>query len=68
MWLADRRHRVAGQADFAPISGVVEAAASPLQVPPAALEAAPVAIVETTTVETTTTETTIYIDSSSMRA
>ncbi|MDQ6639353.1 MAG: hypothetical protein M3Z15_06755, partial [Pseudomonadota bacterium] len=32
-----------------------------------ALEAAPVAIVETTT-ETKTTETTIYIDSSSIRA
>ena len=45
-----------------------EAASSPLQqVPPAALEAAPVAIVETTT-ETKTTETTIYIDSSSIRA
>ena len=34
---------------------------------PAALEGAPVAIVETTT-ETKTTETTIYIDSSSIRA
>jgi len=44
-----------------------DAAASALQEPPAALEAAPVAIVETTT-ETKTTETTIYIDSSSIRA
>jgi hypothetical protein len=39
----------------------------PTEEPPAALEAAPVAIVETTT-ETKTTETTIYIDSSSIRA
>lgn len=39
----------------------------PLQQDAAALEGAPVAIVETTT-ETTTTEPTIYIDSSSIRA
>ena len=42
-------------------------AATPVEESPAGLEAAPVAIVETTT-ETKTTETTIYIDSSSMRA
>ena len=43
------------------------AAPAPSDELPSALEAAPVAIVETTT-ETKTTETTIYIDSSSIRA
>jgi len=44
-----------------------EAVTMPVDEAAAALEAAPVAIVETTT-ETKTTETTIYIDSSSIRA
>ena len=56
------RQRVAAQRE--PGAAVEPAPAEELA---AALEPAPIAIVETTT-ETTTTETTIYIDASSIRA
>jgi len=53
--------------DTRPASAAAAEVAPPLAEAPTAVEAAPVAIVETTT-ETKTTETTIYIDSSSIRA
>jgi predicted PolB exonuclease-like 3'-5' exonuclease len=65
-WLAEEApgDAVSRSAGPAPVDPT---ATTPAEEAPAALEAAPVAIVETTT-ETKTTETTIYIDSSSIRA
>ena len=64
-WPAEEGRAGEGTVPVAAAAG--EPAPLALEEPPTVVEAAPVAIVETTT-ETKTTETTIYIDSSSIRA